>query len=509
MEHVCTHTHEHLTAYQRASGYDPTHTVTLRNAFARDMRKRFRRLRGVIRQAIEEDDVFALKNEPTIQQGNMTSPGHKAFDFNRSKDKVDAFMEWLGEQHRRGVLEVGEQQTIGQAAEDAWTNKYINDSYKRGVQRGRSESKKAGYAVQNIEDTGGIQAVMSQPMHVDTVGLLYTRTFNELKGITEAMDQQISRVLARGIADGDNPRPLANKLNAVIKGGGADLGITDELGRFVPAQRRAEMLARTEVVRAHHLATMNEYENWQAQGVRVRAEWATASDSRVCARCASLQGSVYKLKEIRNMIPLHPRCRCVAIPIKPDEGEVAEEAPPPAPEPEIRELTDKEKTSVLDYAEGEYPMVNDPLRRGENFSSDIYKEISDNLSSAIQARPKYEGNVYRGMSFDNIDDYNEFMNQTSPGNYFVDRGFMSTSKFRDVAQETTEYYGGGNKVILKINAKGRNGVDFEEFGFKKDEYYEWEKEVLFNKDSQFKIESKEAFTDKDGERYDFIKLTEL
>ena len=245
------------------NSYDPTRTTVLRNGFARDMRKRFRELTVVIRKAIIEEDCFGL------QAGfyQMVPPGRQAFVFPRSADKVNAFMEWLNRQVERGILEVGEFQQVGVGVEDAWTNKYIQDSYKRGVIRARYELKKAGFDVPSIDQTGGIEISMSTPFHIDRVGLLYSRTFSGLKGITAAMDTQISRVLAQGMADGDGPRVLARKLIATINGTGmGELAITDTLGRFVPAARRAEMLARTEIIRAHHNATIQEYKNWGVEG---------------------------------------------------------------------------------------------------------------------------------------------------------------------------------------------------------------------------------------------------
>jgi SPP1 gp7 family putative phage head morphogenesis protein len=73
-------------------------------------------------------------------------------------------------------------------------------------------------------------------------------------------------------------------------------------------------LARTELIRAHHLATIQEYRNWELLDIRVKAEWATARDDRVCPKCAALDGKVFTLDEIEPMIPLHPNCRCIALP---------------------------------------------------------------------------------------------------------------------------------------------------------------------------------------------------
>ena len=74
------------------------------------------------------------------------------------------------------------------------------------------------------------------------------------------------------------------------------------------------MLARTEVIRAHHIATIQEYRNWAIEGVIVKAEWMTAGDDRVCPKCEALQGKIFTLDEIELLIPLHPNCRCIALP---------------------------------------------------------------------------------------------------------------------------------------------------------------------------------------------------
>lgn len=308
---------DNILTYTRAvvqtNQYDPTQTTAIRRAFVAEVRKRFRELTRVIRQAVVEEDCFGI----VAGFYQLTPPGRQAFAFPRSADKLRAFEEWMQTQIDRGLLEVRTLEQVGMGVEGAWTNRYVYDSYKRGVQRARYELQKAGFGVPSIDQTGGIEISMSTPFHIDRLGLLYTRTFSELKNITAQMDQQISRVLAQGLADGDNPRLLASKLVGTINGTGADrLGLRDTLGRFIPAQRRAEIMARTEVVRAHHQATVQEYRNWAVEGVVVKAEWMSAGDERVCNQCADLQGSVFTLDEIEKMIPVHPQCRCIALPFK-------------------------------------------------------------------------------------------------------------------------------------------------------------------------------------------------
>ncbi len=295
---------------------DPTRTTALRNAFAREMRKRFRKIRALIVKAIVEEDVFGLGSPVTITALQRT-PGRRRFAFLRSAAKLSGFMRWLRTMVDNEVIAVTDIDQVGESIEAAWNNKYIFDSYRRGVIRARYQLKQAGFDVPTLGATGGIDIALSSPFHLDRVGLLYTRTFNELRGITAAMDQQISRVLAQGMADGLGPRIIARHLNAVIKGGGADLGLTDTLGRYMPAERRAQVLARTEIIRAHAEAQLQEYRNWRVAEVHVKAEWVTAGDDRVCPECADLEGSIFTIEKASGMLPLHPQCRCAWIPFNP------------------------------------------------------------------------------------------------------------------------------------------------------------------------------------------------
>lgn len=299
--------------------YDPTRTLGIRNAFARELSRRFDALARLVRKAIVTEDVFGMRREVhrvvTHAEDDMTTPGHEAFGFPRSADKVAAFMAWLEHQVNLGILEVYEGTQIGRAIEWAWTNKYIQSAYQMGILRARQEMINSGRQVPSIEQSGGMATAFSAPFHVDRVGLIYTRAFQDLRGVTAIMAQQISRVLAQGIAEGRNPNELARQLVSTISGPVGDLGLTDTLGRFIPAKRRAQLIARTEVIRAHHVATIQEYRNWGVEGVFVKAEWVTAEDGRVCEECNALQHKVFDLDTIESMIPYHPQCRCVAIPL--------------------------------------------------------------------------------------------------------------------------------------------------------------------------------------------------
>ena len=307
-----------LTVYQ-INQYDPTHTTTLRNTMVRDSNRRFDELVRVIRIAVDDEDCFGLKTtKPTVfneelDAYQMTPPGRNRFAFGTDQKKIAEFLRWLDEQVRKGILTVEDIEQLGSSIHPLWSNKYIKAAYDRGVSRARSEMNKLGYAIPVAESIGA--ELFSIPIHIERIGLLYIRTYNDLKGITDAMSQIIARILAEGMISGEQPVRIARKLVAAINGAGVgELGLTDKLGRFIPAKRRAEILARTEIIRAHHLATIQEYRNQGIMNVKVKAEILTAGDDRVCPQCAILEGRLFTLDEAEGLIPVHPQCRCCVMP---------------------------------------------------------------------------------------------------------------------------------------------------------------------------------------------------
>ena len=269
---------------------DPTKTVGIQKQFEGEAYRRFRWLKGKINDAIVKEDGFGLSSG---SQGLVLNRGQ--FEFTRTADKVSSFMEWLNIQEAAGVLGVAQGVPARSAAENAWTSVYIESAYGRGVSQAASKLRAGGARVeQSWLDTAFLREV-----HADRAGLAYTRTFTELEGITRAMDQQIARELALGLAEGQSPVEIARRLNNRVD----KIGIT-----------RARMLARTEVVAAHADATLNSFVEAGIEGVDVEAEWLTAENP--CPICLALsQKAPYKIEEARGLIPVHPNCRCAWAPL--------------------------------------------------------------------------------------------------------------------------------------------------------------------------------------------------
>jgi SPP1 gp7 family putative phage head morphogenesis protein len=301
-------------ARNRPPKRDPTRTTDIRRRFEAEAVRRFQRLKSLIREALIELDVLGLRGRSAKEGINaamfraafardQVGLSEGAFAFERDPQKVRSFMAWLRAAERKEVLGIQEGVGLESAAEGAWTRTYVETAYQRGVAQAGNELQGAGAAVEQ----GFIRAAFNRPVHADRAGIIFTRTFSDLNGITAEMDKQISRVLSQGILEGRNPREIARQLNERVD----RIGIT-----------RARVLARTEVINAHAEGTLNLYEEAGVEGVELEAEWTTAGDDRVCPDCEEREGRVMSLSEARGLIPLHPQCRCAWLPVVENAGNI-------------------------------------------------------------------------------------------------------------------------------------------------------------------------------------------
>lgn len=366
---------------------DPTATTDLRNRYAAEMYRRFRALKGAVREAVVERDVFGLrglshedKTGPMtpVREGSrlallsdlgvnplgppedpdrfdefddcvdalmdsgmseeqartvcgaweqranlaahqagpgiqITPPPEGAFAFPADDRKVRGFMEWLDGEVADGILGVAPGERAVAAAEP-WQNTYIRPAYRKGV----AHADLALIDADVITDTERLAEVFRSPRHADAAGLLFTRVYRELDGVTSAMEQEMARVLAEGMTQGHNPNRIARALNDRV----------DKIGLH-----RGRLIARTETIRAHNEGALNRYAglNQRIAGVTVVAEHLTAQDDRVCEVCANLEGETLSIEAARGRIPVHPNCRCTWVPVQRGAGERRTAAHPPDP----------------------------------------------------------------------------------------------------------------------------------------------------------------------------------
>lgn len=277
---TCLHTHG------RYGKYDPTRTTTLRVQYEREMRKRFNRLSVAI-------DDYLVKNNALRVNAD--------FDFPSSAQKVSQFTRWLKSQSR--LIVVGGNPIT--SANKTWQSLYIDSAYQRGLSASAAKLRGQGATVKDSY----VDSAFFRPRHADAVGIIYTRTYTDLEGITSAMDAKISKTLATGMGEGLGVAAIASELNDVVNG----LGLI-----------RARTLTRTEVISAYAKASINAYRDAGIDGVTADVEFATADDDAVCPECDALEGKVYSLDEADGVIPVHPNCRCSWLPVVRDVSQLNE-----------------------------------------------------------------------------------------------------------------------------------------------------------------------------------------
>ncbi len=257
------------------SNQDPTRTTGIRRKMAAEAFKRFRFLKGQVREILQ---TWPAEPDLGLSEG---------------------FMEWLDGAVERIILArdggpVARMKT-NRTHSDApqWMAIALDQAFDRGMRQAVNEIEK------QMPDLLSLEAVAKKQATQRRKEAMITRALEELTNATQQMQTQIRRELVSGIEAGEHPRVIARRINDRV----------DKVG-----VHRARMIARTEVVRAHHKAQMSAYREAEADGVKVKAEWSTAGDGRVCEECQSLEGRIYSMDEIENMIPVHPNCRCSATP---------------------------------------------------------------------------------------------------------------------------------------------------------------------------------------------------
>jgi len=110
-----------------------------------------------------------------------------------------------------------------------------------------------------------------------------------------------------GIAQGEGPAKIARRIGGIVK----DPDEFRQVGKtvFKTVQQRAELIARSEVMRAYNQGALK----FEAQVGIKRVRWLTAGDERTCPDCGPLDGKETSLVDLPSQ-PLHPACRCTHVP---------------------------------------------------------------------------------------------------------------------------------------------------------------------------------------------------
>jgi len=280
---------------------DPTRTTTLRRMFERELSRRYLKLKSKIIQLLVFEDAFGLRQRVTPFSPYIGNDGaalqiNTRWSYHTDSQKVAEFEGWLKTQVDSDVLPSG----------DAYWGKYVEEGYQKGAGRAFDDTRKpalatgaepgAFYAGSKEEF---LRASFAHPESIEKVKLLTSRVLTDLKGVNSVMATQMTRVLADGLVQGQNPRQIARTLNKTVEG----------IGRT-----RSRAIARTEIIRAHAEGQLDSFERLGVTKLGVMVEWSATGDDRMCELCSALDGVVMTLKETRGLLPRHTNCRCAYVP---------------------------------------------------------------------------------------------------------------------------------------------------------------------------------------------------
>lgn len=278
---------------------DPTRTALIRRRFEKEMRRRFNIIKRAIKEAVVEKDVFGIKESSPDTVKVLFNVEAEAFRFLTDAKKVEAFRDWLQNEIDQNLLTA-----VGGIEGQPWTAEYVESAYRKGRLRAFFDVRKKDYPPGTPEYAAAeaeyMRAAFFPGEMMSKIALVSTRAFEQLRGITGTMSQQISRVLADGLAHGWDVDQITREMTKIV----GDI-----------TRKRAMLIARTEVIHAHAEGQLDGLEQLGIYKVTVQVEILTAGDERVCVECAELEGEILSIDEARGIIPLHPNCRCAWQPI--------------------------------------------------------------------------------------------------------------------------------------------------------------------------------------------------
>lgn len=255
---------------------DPTKTLVIRNRATREIDRRFSKIRRFVRESIFVGKLVT----------NVVSP--RQYEFIRDKDKIAEFNRWLQVEIDKEILGIANG-TI--EPKNHWLNVHVGQGYERGAKKTRVLAERGIKSLVVIPD----YHPFANPAHIDRAEFLFTRVFNDMKGLTDTMKSQMNRVLSNGMIQGLNPKTVAKDM----------VGRIDSIGIV-----RAKLIARTEIVEAHNQASILEGNLIAKEtGIKEQYKWLTSLDGRERDKHRAWHNKVYTPNDVSNMIG-EPNCRC-------------------------------------------------------------------------------------------------------------------------------------------------------------------------------------------------------
>ena len=305
----------------RVVSIDPTGTGNIRAAFNSALMIKWSGLRVLVRKMIVDEDLLSMGSKAMMQIANPA--------IQNGATKIQMFQRWFDY--------IAQQQVLG--GDGSWIRDYIRRSYDAGQSFAQTE----------------VGAYFSRYAG-DREQAIFQLAVVEIQGIIEAVSQQAVRAVATGLLNGMRPAAIVRSVHAVIDRTGsyrssalvelitikafaeATLDVYESAGvarvGLLPEQLLGDAkskTAKTKVVKPQGpgkrsrktpggpsertVRRIKAHErSIEALGALIAVK--TAGDKKVCLKCKAIaKKGPYKINTARSLIPAHPRCRCVFVPV--------------------------------------------------------------------------------------------------------------------------------------------------------------------------------------------------
>jgi SPP1 gp7 family putative phage head morphogenesis protein len=275
-----------------ATSKNPTKTLSIEKAWIRDISRRWSRFKK---------SSINLLNDMNQQSLAI----NKAQPFQLDPSQIRIYMSFIENQISRLLLESGQAPN--------WQSAYQAQSYQRALEVTRAqlisqgadivrtqEEIRQGLALQPMTATPSLSTgLATQPIHQNALQFLFTRSYDSLKGWTDALSRETRQILVDGIEQGQGIREVRKN-------------IVDRIG---VSRSRAELIARTETIQAYQRGASNEGARLEEElGEKILMRWVTARDSRVRHTHANWHGTLATPQDNFKRIQVSPwNCRCSQI----------------------------------------------------------------------------------------------------------------------------------------------------------------------------------------------------
>lgn len=338
------------------------------------------------------------------------------------------------------------------------------------------------------------------------------------KAVVQALstNSKLSKSLYESL--GENIKNMKKKVVAEIARGIASSLPYAEIARNISGRSNAGMnnsirIARTEGQRIRNTASYEAQVKAKEKGADIVKQWCATLDGRTRGSHRHLDGKIVEIDEkfkIGNKSAMFPgdfgdpaedcNCRCCILQRAKwdlDEAELntlkkraeyygldktesfddfrtkyikAVENTEQSIIIKSKELTDIEVKAINDYISAKSYIINNKLRTGEKLLPEE-KELIENLDSALDKMPAYEGNLQRSLFFYSTEDIDSFMKVYKIGETVTYSEFLSTTK--------GDIYNPEGQVQIYIQDT-KTGKDISSINDR-------EQEIIYERDSSFEV----------------------